>query len=277
MFECVVNLSEGRRADVVTELALAGGPCVVDVHADAGHHRSVLTLAGPLDQLEPCVRRLAAAAVARLDLSGHAGAHPRFGVLDVVPWVPFAGWPLRPAPLGPAVGARDRFAAWAGAALGLPCFLYGPERSLPMLRRLAWHPLRPETGPRAPHPTAGSCAVGARAELVAYNLWLDGDDLSTARRIAAGLRGSSVRALGLRVGDGIQVSCNLIEPSIVGPAAVFDAVAAQTAVARAELVGLLPARLLEDVPRRRWQELDVDEARTIEARLQAVGRPSPEH
>jgi glutamate formiminotransferase len=274
MFECVVNLSEGRRADLLVELAGTGGPCVVDVHADAGHHRSVVTLAGPLDELERCVRRLAAAAVAWLDLSGHAGAHPRFGVLDVVPWVPFTGWPLRPAPLGPAVGARDRFAAWAGDSLDLPCFLYGPERSLPTLRRLAWHPLVPETGPHAPHPTAGSCAVGARSELVAYNLWLDRDDLPIARRIAAGLRGPGVRALGLRVGDRVQVSCNLIEPSIVGPAAVFDAVAAQTAVARAELVGLLPARLLEGIPRHRWRELDVEEARTIEARLQAVGRAS---
>jgi glutamate formiminotransferase / 5-formyltetrahydrofolate cyclo-ligase len=271
VFESVVNISEGRRPGILADLAHAGGRCLLDFHSDPGHHRSVFTLAGPLDALEECVNALAGAAVAGLDLAGHDGAHPRFGVLDVVPWVPFSGWPLRPAPLGPAIAARGRFAAWAGRALGLPCFLYGPERPLPVVRRLAWHPLLPDSGPPLPHPTAGSCAVGARPELVAYNLWLDGADLSTARRIAAGLRGPAVRALGLRVGNSVQVSCNLIDPSTAGPEAVFDAVAAQAGVARAELVGLLPARLLDAIPRRRWRQLDVGEARTIEVRLEAVG------
>jgi hypothetical protein len=70
------------------------------------------------------------------------------------------------------------------------------------------------------------------------------------------------------------VSCNLIDPSTVGPEAVFDAVAARAGVATAELVGLLPARLLAAIPRRRWRELDVDQARTIEGRLEAVGMAS---
>jgi glutamate formiminotransferase len=272
LFECVVNLSEGRRPAVVAAVAEPAGPCLLDIHTDAGHHRSVLTLAGPLDALDACVRALAEAAVARLDLTRHEGAHPRFGVLDVVPWVSFAGWPLSPGPIGPAVAARNRFAAWAGGLLDLPCFLYGPERSLPDVRRLAWTVLAPDTGPRRPHPTAGSCAVGARPELIAYNLWLHRPDLAEARRIAAELRGPAVRALGLLVGDRVQVSCNLIDPSRVGPEAVFDAVAARTVVATAELVGLLPARLLDAIPRRRWRQLDIDEARTIEGRLEALGR-----
>ncbi len=270
-FECVVNVSEGRRPEVVAGLAGAAAACLLDVHSDPGHHRSVFTLGGPVEPLEACVRALAEAAVAGLDLSGHAGAHPRFGVLDVVPWVAFAGWPLQPGPLGPAIAARDRFAEWAGETLGLPCFLYGPERSLPAVRRLAWQTLRPDAGPGRPHPRAGSCAVGARAELVAYNLWLEEGDLELARRVAGQLRSPAIRALGLRVGEGVQVSCNLVEPSIMGPEAVFDAVAARAAVARAELVGLVPSRILGAIPRRRWRELDVDETRTIEARLDGVG------
>ena len=62
-----------------------------------------------------------------------------------------------------AVAARDRFAAWAGPSLDLPCFLYGPERTLPDVRRAAFAALAPDTGRRRPHPTAGACAVGARA------------------------------------------------------------------------------------------------------------------
>jgi len=271
VLECVVNVSEGRRPDILAGLRGAGGSCLLDVHSDAAHHRSVFTLAGDAKVVEPAVRALIEMAVRRLDLKEHEGAHPRFGVVDVVPWVALTGWPVRPAPLDDALAARGRLAAWAGATLGLPCFLYGPERSLPDVRRLAWRGLLPDTGPDHPHASAGSAAVGARPELVAYNLWLEQPDLALARSIAAGLRSPEVRALGLQVGDAVQVSCNLIDPSKFGPDAVFDAVAAQAPVARAELVGLLAKRILDAIPAHRRPELDLDEARTIEARLELTG------
>lgn len=271
MFECVVNISEGRRPDILAGLGRAAGRCLLDVHSDPYHHRSVFTLAGDSELLEAAVRDLAVAAVEGLDLTGHLGAHPRFGVLDVVPWVPLSGWPLVPAPLGPALAVRDRFATWAGDRLALPCFLYGPERSLPELRRLAWRPLVPDAGPDRPHPTAGSTAVGARPPLVAYNLWLEEPDLKLARRIAAALRGPALRTLGIPVGTEVQVSCNLIDPTALGPAAVFDAVAARAPVARAELVGLVASRVLDAIPAHRWPELGLDASRTIEARLETAG------
>ena len=37
---------------------------------------------------------------------------------------------------------------------------------------------------------------------------------------------------------------------------------------RAELVGLAPATVVQSVPSRRWRELDLDPASTIEARLE---------
>jgi glutamate formiminotransferase / 5-formyltetrahydrofolate cyclo-ligase len=271
VLECVVNISEGRRPAILADLARASGRCLLDVHADAAHHRSVFTLGGQREVLEGCVRDLAEAAVSTLDLTAHEGAHPRFGVLDVVPWVPLSGRNLGSAPLSEALAGRDRFAAWAGTTLQLPCFLYGPERSLPELRRLAWRSLSPDTGPDHPHPTAGSSAVGARRELIAYNLWLEQPDLALARSIATALRGPALRTLGLQVGDAVQVSCNLIDLAVLGPDAVFDAVAARARITRAELVGLLPLRALQSIPRHRWPELDLDETRTIEARLEVVG------
>jgi glutamate formiminotransferase len=111
--------------------------------------------------------------------------------------------------------------------------------------------------------------VGARDVLVAYNLWLVDDDLGLARRIAAELRSPAVRTLGLAVGSAVQVSCNLVAPHEVGPAEVFDLVAARAAVARAELVGLVPRPVLDAVPEERWDELDLAADRTIEARLAA--------
>jgi glutamate formiminotransferase len=271
VLECVVNVSEGRVAAVLAELAGAAGPCLLDLHSDAGYHRSVFTLAGPADPLREGVDSLAAACVARLNITDHRGAHPRIGVLDVVPWVALTGWPLRAGALPGAVEARNRFARWAGHTLALPCFLYGPERSLPELRRRAWTSLEPDEGPRMPHPTAGAAAVGARPPLVAYNLWLATPDAGLARTIAGALRSEAVRALGLQVGQRAQVSCNLIDPWRTGPEVVFDAVASRAAVARAELVGLIPASVLDAVPRHRWQELGLGPSRTIEARLEERG------
>ena len=265
MVECVVNVSEGRDQALLAALAQAAGPCLLDVHADPYHHRSVLTLAGP--GVEDAARQLVRAAVARIDLRDHTGAHPRLGAADVVPFVPLAG-----SSLAEAVAARGRFARWAGDELDLPCFLYGPERSLPDVRRGAFTTIAPDTGPGRPHRTAGAAAVGARGPLVAYNLWLaPGVDAGTAREVARAVRGPALRALGLVVGDQVQVSCNLIEPLAVGPDAAFDAVAARAEVARAELVGLVPASVLAAIPSGRWAELDLDPSRTIEARLEQAG------
>ncbi|HET9441818.1 MAG TPA: hypothetical protein VFO65_00770 [Acidimicrobiales bacterium] len=273
MLECVVNVSEGRRADVVAAVAGAGGAALLDVHTDADHNRSVVTLAGA--EVEEAAFAVVAEAVARIDLSTHSGAHPRLGAADVVPFVPLGDGD----DLGTARMARDRAAARIARELGVPVFRYGPapEPSLPELRRRAFVELAPDAGPPVPHPTAGATCVGARPLLVAYNLWLAPPaTLADARRIAASLRGPAVRALGLPLaGAGrAQVSCNLVDPLAAGggPAAVYDAVAAAGApVERAELVGLVPAAVLHAVPSRRWAELDLDPSRTIEARLEGAG------
>ena len=181
MLQCVINVSEGRDLEVLADLADSARPALLDVHRDSDHNRAVFTLAGA--EVEDAARRLARQAVARIDIGAHQGAHPRLGALDVVPWVHLTADPrhrLRDGSLAVAAAARDRFALWAGAHLDLPCFLYGPaglsrnDRSLPDLRRQAWRPLAPDTGPSHPHPTAGAACVGARPVLVAYNLWLAG-------------------------------------------------------------------------------------------------------
>lgn len=266
MLECVVNLSEGRRRDLVDELASVAGDCVLDVHADPWHNRSVVTLAGP--GLVGALRALATEAVARLDLREHDGVHPRIGVVDVVPFCPVGPGAER-APLDEAVEARDHFARWAGEVLSLPCFLYGPERSLPEVRRRAWRSLAPDTGPPAPDERSGAACVGARHPLVAYNCWLASSDLSLAKRVASTVRRPEVRTLGLNVGGSVQVSCNLLDPVVVGPGAVFDAIASLAPVERAELVGLLPRDVLDREPPSRWEELDLREDRTVEHRLAA--------
>jgi len=266
VLECVVNVSEGRDRGRVARIASAAGDHLLDVHVDADHHRSVLTLVG-----EEAPRAVAAEAVAQLDLRDHAGAHPRIGVVDVVPFVALEG-----SDADEARTARDEFCRWAGEVLAVPCFRYGPERSLPDVRRGAFRTLAPDCGPPSPHPTAGAIAVGQRPVLVAYNVWLAEPDLALAKRIAVELRSPSVRALGLQVGRHVQVSMNLIDPAVTGPGAATDAVAAHAEVARGELVGLVPRWVLDLEPVERWGPLDLDEDRTIEARLRrSRSRPTP--
>jgi glutamate formiminotransferase / 5-formyltetrahydrofolate cyclo-ligase len=284
--ECVINISEGRDPGVIAGIAGAGGSTLLDCHTDADHHRSVLTFGGTLDEIEASARAVAVATVEAIDLTSHLGVHPRLGALDVVPFVPLdtitpdgAGW-------AQALAARNRFAVWAGSTLGLPCFLYGPERSLPDVRRHAFGTLSPDTGPPTPHPTAGACAVGVRPLLVAYNLWIvdhGGRDesavLKVARQLAASLRGPAVRSLGLPMADGAQVSFNLVDPATTPIAGLYDTVAAGAAaegcsVTRAELVGLVPEAVLRSEPRRRWEELDLAEDRTIEFRMARRGSPA---
>jgi glutamate formiminotransferase / 5-formyltetrahydrofolate cyclo-ligase len=285
--ECVINISEGCDGEALSAISDAGADLLLDLHSDADHNRSVLTLGGPLEAVEDAARQVVAMAVARVDLRSHVGVHPRMGVADVVPFVPLTGAGPDDDRWAQVVEARNRFAHWAGQDLLVPCFLYGPERTLPELRRQAFNPLLPDTGPLRPHPTAGASAVGARPVMVAYNVWLsdspraDGrgmDDpvLSVARSIAAELRGPAVRSLGLEVNGGAQVSFNLIDPAAVSVAAVYDAVAERAqarggAVLRGELVGLAPRAMLSAIPTHRWPELDLSEDTTIEGRMADLG------
>ncbi len=280
--ECVINISEGRDADVIALVSGAAGSRLLDVHSDAEHHRSVLTLGGLLPDVESAARAVAGAAVGAIDLRAHRGVHPRLGAVDVVPFVPL------PGPAGATTGwdavlvARDSFSHWMGTSLGVPCFLYGPGRTLPEIRRDAFSSLQPDAGPAAPHPTAGACAVGARDVLIAYNVWIraspgpdapdDARVVSVAKALATALRRPGLRTLGLAVDGGAQVSCNVVDPARVGLLDVYEAVAEGASangcsVWKGELVGLLPRSALGAVPDHRWADVGLRARDTIEFRL----------
>ncbi|MGA2838368.1 MAG: hypothetical protein ABSF84_17410 [Acidimicrobiales bacterium] len=278
--ECVINISEGRDAGTVATTAASGGDLVVDVHSDHEHNRTVLTLVGPLADVEEAARAVSAAAIAAIDLRGHQGVHPRLGAVDVVPFVPLAGPGGALTPWESVIGARDAFASWAGTTFDVPCFVYGPERTLPDIRRGAFTVLSPDTGPPSPHPTAGATAVGARTVLIAYNVWIapagdaaPPDDVAqVARSLASRIRRTELRTLGLAVDGGAQVSCNLVDPDAIALTDVFDDVARGAAehgctAIRGELVGLLPSSALAAAPKHRWAELGIGTEHTIEFRL----------
>ncbi|HUZ41660.1 MAG TPA: hypothetical protein VMU68_09770 [Acidimicrobiales bacterium] len=270
MLECVLNVSEGRNLNLLGGLRSSAGRSLRDLHADEFHNRSVFTLINEPELLIEDVRALIAASFEVLDLRHHEGVHPRFGVVDVVPYVALAPEsPMR------ALELRDETAQWISDTFDVPTFLYGEvdgvTRTLPEIRKHAFANLAPDYGPSTPSPALGTVAVGARPILVAWNIWLAGVSRDDTRALAKAVRRSEVRSLAFRAGDYTQVSCNLIDPMVVGPCIVYDQVASRLPIGgeivRCELVGLVPRSVLETQERQRWSQLGLGEDLTIESRL----------
>jgi glutamate formiminotransferase len=276
LVECVPNVSEGRRPEVVEEIVAAfavPGVLVLDHSSDPDHHRTVITLMGPGPALVEGAVAGAMACARLIDLNHHAGVHPRMGALDVLPFVPFgAETRLRGGddPDLDCAGLAELAGRRIATEAGIPVYLYGAAArhpgwaALPAVRRRGFEALRPDPpgpdfGGPGLHPTAGATAAGAREVLIAYNVELAGADLDLARRIASAVRERdgglpAVRAMGVPLAgrDLVQVSMNLLDWRATPPAAAFAAVAglAERAGARveaSEIVGLVPAGALEGV------------------------------
>jgi glutamate formiminotransferase / 5-formyltetrahydrofolate cyclo-ligase len=292
LIESVPNVSEGRRLDIVDELAAAlesvDGVYLLDRASDASHNRSVFTLAGEDGPVLEALERLVDAAIPRIDLNEHRGEHPRIGAVDVVPLVP-----LGDSTMDHCVELANRFATRIAERHDIPVFLYANAARRADRVRLAdvrrgqyeglrdeigMHGREPDYGPPRTHPTFGAIAVSARPFLIAYNINLDSDDLELAKRIARRVRESSgglpnVQASGFWIAElgRAQVSMNLLDFSVTPMWLVFDTVrelAAEDGVepAESELIGLAPLAALLAVADRAGN----DPSEPREARLAAA-------
>jgi glutamate formiminotransferase/glutamate formiminotransferase/formiminotetrahydrofolate cyclodeaminase len=261
--ECVVNISEGNDLELIAELAKAAGESLLDTHSDPYHHRSVFTLFGATVYSD--VVKLTEKAFELLDITNHSGVHPRMGVVDVVPFVPVGD-----SDISQALQARQRFAREISTRFSVPVFLYGPDRTLPHIRREAFKTLAPDFGPPEPHPRWGSVSAGAREPLVAYNLYLSDPDLEAAKLVAKQVRCQHFRTLGLRVGDQVQVSANLIDPLNHGVYEFYRAVNSLVKISKGELVGLAPLKVIEETPKELWAMLDLSIDKAFESRATRI-------
>ena len=297
--ECVPNVSEGRRPEVVTRLAAAvssvAGARLLDLSSDPDHNRSVLTLAGDAEGLHAALLALYETALAEIDLTHHQGVHPRVGAVDVVPFVP-----LGDTPMAAAVAAAESLAPEVARRFGLPVYLYEraarrPERSaLADIRRGGFEgfPARiadpawaPDFGPGRVHPTAGITVIGARFFLIAFNAVLDTPEVSVARAVARRVRESggglpAVRAMGVYLASRsrAQVSMNLVDyrrtPILTALERVqSEANALGTRVAECELIGLVPQEAICGVTPE--ELLLPGPFPVLEERLQAPGASAP--
>jgi glutamate formiminotransferase / 5-formyltetrahydrofolate cyclo-ligase len=262
----VPNVSEGADAPTIDAIGRAFAPArLLDLHTDPDHGRSVYSLAAPQGQLARALLGGARAAVARIDLRRHRGAHPHVGAIDVAPVVY-----LDDSKRGAACAEALTAAALIGDELELPVFLYGDlatsdecreragiRRGGParLAERMDTGELKPDYGSAAPHPTAGAVLVTARPPLIAFNLDLDTGDVELARSIAASLRESGggppgVRAIGLYLParGRAQVSFNVHDHRAVPLRLLVEEVRKRARVAEAELVGLAPAAAFESFP-----------------------------
>jgi glutamate formiminotransferase len=294
--ECVPNVSEGRRPDVIERGARAitgAGAALLDVSSDPAHNRTVYTFAQTVDIVARAVHALFDAALASIDLRMHHGEHPRMGAVDVVPFVPLSG-----VPMSTCVRVAREVAAAVAERHALPVYLYEeatlrPERRrLEQIRRGGFEALAarmqedawaPDFGPRHPHPTAGASVIGARRFLIAYNVTLATTRLDVARRIAASIRESSgglpaLKAMGVALEDRgvVQVSMNLTDFTRTSMTDAFDAVVREAAasgvdVLESELVGLAPADALSKTTAEHIRLTGYTDAMILERRLGAAG------
>jgi len=269
--ECVPNFSEGRDKEVINAITEAirqtDGCQLLDVDPGASTHRTVYTFVGDPESVISGALNAARVAKDRIDMSTHKGEHPRFGAMDVCPFVPVAG-----ITMAECVAVAEKFGRRLGEELGVPVFLYEHAAKqayrckLPDVRQGEYEGLAkrlknpkwmPDYGPAEFIPTWGATATGARNFLIAYNVNIMGTS-NQAHRIALNLREAGrgpeepgrlkmVKGMGWFVDEYnlAQVTVNLNDYTVTSIHQLFEEVKIEAAklkvaVAGSEIVGIVP-------------------------------------
>ena len=270
LVECIANFSEARRPEIVDlivqSIETVEGVHVLNRQSDEDHNRSVITFVGTPEAMEQAAFAAIARAAELIDLDQHTGEHPRIGATDVVPFVP-----IREISMQECVELARRLGKRVGDELEIPVYLYEeaattPERvNLENIRRgqyealkveIAEKPARkPDFGPTRVGP-AGATVIGARQPLIAYNVYLNTDDVSVAQKIARAIRHSSgglryVKGMGLLVEGRAQVSMNLTNYRQTPVGRVVELIRREAqrygvGIHHSELVGMIPQDALID-------------------------------
>src|SRR5581483_1757632 len=206
--------------------------------------------------------RAAATARQAIDMNRHQGEHPRIGATDVVPFIPVAG-----VSMDDCIRLARKLGDRMGKELEIPVFLYGQaaarleRRDLAAVRKGQYEGLKtaiesdperkPDYGPSRMHPTAGATAVGAREQIVNFNVNLELSDLEAGKAIAKKIRTSGgglpeLRAKEIKLSSGnIQISTVLTDYKKTSLRTVYDAIHVEAVkngarVLASEIIGLVP-------------------------------------
>ncbi len=299
LIECVPNFSEGKDknkiAAIVSAASSVSGVTILDVENDADHNRSVLSFIAPPEAALKACFEVAKKSAELIDLNCHKGEHPRMGAVDVIPFIP-----VSESTLDDCRALAKRLGEKIGRELQIPVYLYGEATANPSRKDLAnvrkgqfeglkeligKDPERvPDFGPNQIHPTAGAVAVGAREQIVNFNINLDLTNLEAGKDIAKRLRASggglpAVRAkeIFLKARNQVQISTVLTDYKTTGMAHVLkeaQKLAAEKGakILTTEIVGLLPQDALVNfaVDSLNLENFNPD-AQILERKLNAAG------
>lgn len=271
--QCVPNISEGRRPEVieaiVNQVRQVPGVALLDTLPDIDHNRTVITFIGEMGPVKEAAFQLTKKAIELIDMEKQTGGHPRIGAVDVIPLIP-----INEVEMTDCIDGAKELAQRVSRELGVPTYLYGeaaqrPERkNLSNIRKGQYEALKLEIGnqERQPdfglaemHPSAGATMVGARMPLIAFNINLATDQKWIADKIARAVRESSggfknVKGMGLVLTDRnqVQVSMNLENYQKTPIYRVFETVQREALrygvnVVGSEIIGLVPQQALVDV------------------------------
>ena len=268
-----VNISEGKNMELIEAVKasiFAGEPVEhMDMNSNEDHNRTVFTYKGAPEAVLEATKRLAAKAIELIDMRTHKGSHPRMGAVDVVPFIP-----VKDVSIEEALVIARKFGAYLGNELGVPVYYYEEaaeqeyRKTLPKIRKGEYEGLeekmqlpewKPDEGPESFNAKSGATVTGVRFPLVAFNVNLDTDDLSIAKKIVKAVRAATggyqcVRAIALPLIDRgiVQVSMNLINYEKTPIHRVFETIKSEASqygvlVKDCELVGPVPVYALESV------------------------------
>lgn len=205
LVECVPNFSEGRNHETIKQIALAiksvDGVTLADIDGGYAANRTVFTFWGSPKAVAQAAFLSAKTAKNLIDMSKHQGEHPRFGAIDVLPFIP-----LKNITMGQIIDLARQCAETIGNQLNIPVYCYEYAAYSPKRRNLAacrkgqYEGLaekmktacqKPDFGPQSFTESvakSGACAVGARKFLLAYNINLNTQSAQIAGDIAAEIR-----------------------------------------------------------------------------------------
>jgi len=287
--ECIPNISEGRRKEVIETVAetirAVRGVRLLDYSWDESHNRSVFTFIGEPEAVKEAAFDLTAKAAELIDMRKHRGEHPRMGAVDVIPFVP-----VKRISMKKCVELSRQLGERIASELSIPVFLYEESATDPKRKNLAdirrgefegmaekikkpdW---APDFGKPEIHPTAGVVAVGARMPLIAFNVNLGTSDVTIAKRIAKVIRESggglrNVKAIGVMLEDKnlCQVSMNMTNYRKTSLYRAFELIRVEARrygvnIVGSEIIGLTPMNALIDVAKYYLQLENFDEKRQV--------------
>ncbi len=206
LVECVPNISEGRRNEVIEAVSAVvnqvEGVKLLDVDPGKSTNRTVITFVGPPETIGEAAFQLIKKAAELIDMRQHRGEHPRMGATDVCPFVPVSGVSMEEC-----VDIARALAKRVGDELGIPGYLYEAaalteeRQNLATCRKGQYEGLakletplgKPDFGPASWNEQtqrSGATAIGARDFLIAYNINLNTTSSRRANAIAFDIRES---------------------------------------------------------------------------------------